>query len=544
MGNPFANSLYRCQLAQLRDFIKGIPAFAPKENGESSDHEEFSVLLWLDTLCCPIGPPDAKRLALQKIRNVYEGAACVFVLDASLRAYEAGPMTAFEALLRILTCGWTRRLWTLQEGALAKALLFQFADRCIALNYLHTEMQKKWIKLICHRGLMQDIHKEIPFLRSFFNSEEYGYPSADVQVLDAALKHRSVTVATDEPLCISTLMKLNTHLVLSTPPERRMRVIWEQLVTSKCGVPNAIIFFTEPRLGDPGFHWAPASLLHFSQDESTSSGRRGNWKSLRSEGLTPLGLKVRFPGFCLSPRKYNDGLPRDPWPGSTRDPTTGLPKKVREDFIHFRTAENVLYRFCRQFTASNGRLQTAEEGRAWRSDMTHPLYDMSSMGNCALLLRNIPDSHDKPEKQFGDGLIVSIRRNYTHEDTRTAAEPSPVCVRSEGHIYLYVCKPSEVRVVNTIERLATHLRASELTQKLCAIEDQNGEHYMGVMDDLKEEMKRLVKEALDTDPQLVQAVNELWVDFLDHLWKKLANWYRTDVFNVERLPTDQAWIVD
>jgi hypothetical protein len=67
---------------------------------------------------------------------------------------------------------------------------------------------------------------------------------------------------------------------------------------------------------------------------------------------------------------------------------------------------------------------------------------------------------------------------------------------------------------------------------------------MGVMDDLKEEMKRLVKEALDTDPQLVQAVNELWVDFLDHLWKKLANWYRTDIFNVERLPTDQAWIVD
>lgn len=81
----------------MKDFVRGIKEFAPKE-GEG---EEQGVVLWLDTLCCLVGPPIATRMALEKIRNVYERAFCVLVLDENLRSYPAMTMTVYEALARI-----------------------------------------------------------------------------------------------------------------------------------------------------------------------------------------------------------------------------------------------------------------------------------------------------------------------------------------------------------------------------------------------------------------------------------------------------------
>jgi len=55
----------------------------------------------------------AKNTALQKIRDVYQSARHVLVLDASLEAYKVEEMTIVEKLARIYTSSWLRRLWTL-----------------------------------------------------------------------------------------------------------------------------------------------------------------------------------------------------------------------------------------------------------------------------------------------------------------------------------------------------------------------------------------------------------------------------------------------
>lgn len=63
LGNPYANSLPRCQLQLLDELLHG---FLKLEPGESHGQ---GMYIWVDTLCCPVEPPEAKKLALNHIKN-------------------------------------------------------------------------------------------------------------------------------------------------------------------------------------------------------------------------------------------------------------------------------------------------------------------------------------------------------------------------------------------------------------------------------------------------------------------------------------------
>ena len=117
LGNPDFNALPICQVQRLSALVqKLLPA---------------DTFLWCDTLCCPTGPPDAKNRSLEQMKPVYEQASAVLVLDASLQCYDSKAMCLEEICFRIISCGWMRRFWTLQEGALPakeNRLYFQFRD--------------------------------------------------------------------------------------------------------------------------------------------------------------------------------------------------------------------------------------------------------------------------------------------------------------------------------------------------------------------------------------------------------------------------------
>lgn len=110
LGNPYANALPRCQLLRLLSLLRR--SNMPRDSGES-DQE---LLLWCDTLCCPVKPSEAKTRALVQMKRTYQDATMVLVLDASLQLFNGGLLTAEEICTRISSSGWTRRLWTLQEG--------------------------------------------------------------------------------------------------------------------------------------------------------------------------------------------------------------------------------------------------------------------------------------------------------------------------------------------------------------------------------------------------------------------------------------------
>ena len=110
LGNPYANALPRCQLSRLLGLLQR--SNMPCESGDN-DQE---LLLWCDTLCCPVKPSEAKTRALVQMKRTYQDATMVLVLDASLQLFDGGLLTPEEMCTRISSSGWTRRLWTLQEG--------------------------------------------------------------------------------------------------------------------------------------------------------------------------------------------------------------------------------------------------------------------------------------------------------------------------------------------------------------------------------------------------------------------------------------------
>jgi hypothetical protein len=278
LGNPRANKLPLCQLSKLRRLINELFKHKP-------------ALFWIDTLCVPHWK-SGKRLAIQKMKATYQQAERVLVLDAQLERtlinflhwedkLEASSHTelAKAILIRITLCGWMRRLWTFQEGAIAKELEFQFADGAINLRQL----------LVATRGdrstVANQILTQLMILRSLAYPLEHGLKL--VHILHA-LEWRSTSNAEDEAICIASLLDLSPETFFDLPIEQHM----PQLLTAIRSIPSSLLFSKGPRLNSPNFGWAPRSFLNSH-----------NILDLANEGNTLLafcdgsGLKVSLPGW-------------------------------------------------------------------------------------------------------------------------------------------------------------------------------------------------------------------------------------------------------
>ena len=304
LGNPYANSLPRCQLQLLDELLRG---FTKVEHSEARGQ---GMYIWVDTLCCPVKPLEAKRLALSRMKTPYTEASHVLVLEASLRVVNALHLDPIEICLRIFTSGWMRRLWTLQEGALPQSLCFQFADSLLDLRHLIDKVIDIYNVDIGRRALALDMISQYRGLRNFFHARN-GIEDIGIELVDQALLFRSVTVASDEPLLIGGLLNVDMTHILNGPEDLRMARLWSLIPSVPGGIPKNILFCRGPRLSQPGFRWAPASLLTFRGDHD------GGLRSLDfndNQGyLTSAGLRVRLPAFGMNMASVAKGLPKIPW---------------------------------------------------------------------------------------------------------------------------------------------------------------------------------------------------------------------------------------
>jgi len=165
LGNSEINTLPRCQLIQMRNLVGNL--YKQTSQGRVP-------LIWVDTICCPVGPPHGKLkdkiMALTKIKSVYENAEHVLVLDRGLQSYNLKDMGIVEAVLRVLTCCWNRRLWTLQEGALAKSLYFQFGDTASNFHTFCCRFQTATKDNFKFSGFERDIYDQFTDIWSFFQA--------------------------------------------------------------------------------------------------------------------------------------------------------------------------------------------------------------------------------------------------------------------------------------------------------------------------------------------------------------------------------------
>lgn len=274
---------------------------------------EQDMLFWIDTLCCPVEPPEAKAMSLNLMKVPYTNASHVLVLENSLRYIESSKLDPTEICLRVFTSGWMRRLWTLQEGALpSEQLWFQFKDSVIELHQTWLKAMETYSTNIGRSWLAQDITVLYRNLRFFFHSEKGDLRGRGLEHVDNALQFRSVTVASDEPLLIAGLLGLDTSFILDGSEDSRMQRLWSLIPSVPKGIHKNIIFNRgSRRLRQPGFRWAPASLLSFAGD------RDGNLCSTDvdeySGSLTPSGLQVHLAAFPVKMATAPKGLPKNPW---------------------------------------------------------------------------------------------------------------------------------------------------------------------------------------------------------------------------------------
>lgn len=286
LGNTRANSLPQCQLERLNAIVSDL-----------FEDKETAVPFWIDTICCPKEPKESHDLAIIAMRKTYTDAKKVLVLDAYLERTEWRPLSLMESLLRIICSPWTRRLWTFQEGVLARMLFFQFADGALDFDataarfgYHATKLGGGKINLTCAllRGKVDTVMIGPP-LKTFKDTAFVGVLAA----LSKVLLSRATSVASDEALCLGTLTGVEMDTIVSASRPDRMRAFWstqERLSASIC-------LWDGPRLaGPPGYRWAPSGFLSNIQG---SFGRADCAFDDVEAKRTPAGLVFDSPCIFL-----------------------------------------------------------------------------------------------------------------------------------------------------------------------------------------------------------------------------------------------------
>lgn len=101
LGNAQRNTLRECQVSYLYHRLKSFQ--------DSSNRANRDLLIWIDTLCCRIEPPDVKTEALALMRETYAETEHMLVLDAELEQTDYASLDYLGILARVSTSTWIRR---------------------------------------------------------------------------------------------------------------------------------------------------------------------------------------------------------------------------------------------------------------------------------------------------------------------------------------------------------------------------------------------------------------------------------------------------
>jgi hypothetical protein len=234
----------------------------------------------MDTLCCIVGSDDIsksyKKMSIQSMREIYGESVAVLIIDPWLMSI---PSTASvsEICHRIYASGWSRRLWTHQEGFLAREVYYQFQDKPLKLPEVD-ELAKEFQKKMVFEGLPVGFPLQASGKTSFYYTtvktivngiQEGRIPQDNKWILYGhlaeSLGYRSTSNIDDELLCVASVIgsnvkayaKLEVEKSRKRTAELRMQKFLEEIGRFRQG----IIFNNYKRLTIPGFRWAPFSLL-------------------------------------------------------------------------------------------------------------------------------------------------------------------------------------------------------------------------------------------------------------------------------------------
>lgn len=567
LGNSRGNSVPACQLSYILErvsVLRAATAFFSDPATRARDAEGRPLLVWLDTLCCPVSPAEARSLALAQMRRTYQDARYVLVLDSGLQSYASNGIIIFEALSRVFLSGWMNRLWTLQEARLARTIWIQFKDQPIDLDALMAYMSQLGIADLAFLPFALDMHSQFRSLRPAFPynlSNEKSAPKPITTLLhelDMALQHRSTTVAVDEALCIGNLLDLPAEEILNVPatPTARMGKVWELIVAKHGGIPQQIVGFEQPRLSERGKRWAPRTLLAMKEGNFDTPGTRIlRWTDLALGILSAGGLLVKFSGYRLQPRQPEDGMIRNPW--------KSIPQIPEYHLLFTDDLDGERYEICSPANLD----ANANESKAERAARQPFLHNLVRSGSCALILLQKPT-----QETNWTGLLVQIIKSTN----------DVLYVEFKSHIILSALLPAQKLLYSSAERLARSLRQDSFTTDVARLMPQSsasapasvldeavkgneegttGEasaEYKSAVETLKLRIQTVATKALLQDPELEKALRTVFGFHHDGdddedenenvvpknlFWRVVAEWFYHD-FVGTKMGEGQVWCVD
>lgn len=556
LGNPTANALPGCQVDRLTSLV------AKLQNTVDPDWKERgrpSYRTWVDSLCCPV-ESNGKSIALGRMADVYRNAAHVLVLDSSLTSFPSEAVDPAELLFRALSCSaWMRRLWTFQEGALARSLFYQFADCAVTGRVLFNKVAKARHKDMRYYCLLMGYWRELIAFEKFAPFKGPGpleqcIPSPIGQFhnrlwhLQHALNSRSVSVLGDEPLCIATVLGLDIGRVVAengaNATQKRMAIVWEMIARRLGGIPPDVIFFVDNPLDIVGFRWAPRSLLAADVQHDTDDLHAERESLPSTLVLVPLvsrfyctydtklaqltvegsrkGLWVSYPGFKVYARPY-PGVNTAPEQYRLQPWDVLMTQKFHCDWLLTKEEETGQW-----YAVLSSRSRTEVP-----SDT--PFCKAVRTGHGAMILESaepatkFPDDHHSPY-----GVMVLIQQEDDME----------LVVSRQFPIRLTKAVKEEIIFAETMTEVAEELASEQVTANFIAARDQvESDEYTLAKAELEKRMEELVVEARKARPDFANAVDVIACKGKqDRIWEYLAMFAHQTI--LERTPEDQVWLVD
>ncbi|KAI3595831.1 het domain protein [Moniliophthora roreri] len=273
LGSTSEDGLPSCQMDRL---IKLVQHLLPDSEGA----------FWIDSLCVPAERAARKR-AIILMAQTYQQAEAVLVIDASIIAQCSVNAPLEENLLRIATSSWMSRVWTLQEGILARRLHFVFFDGVVAVEDLQD------------RDAFQISagQRSLSFLLTpgiFANRLVHSDPTDLLGTAMGELAGRTTSKSEDETVAIAVFLGVDpAHLLAYDAGKDRMKA----LLLEVQGIPKTLLFTNDQKLTEPGFRWAPHSL--------TSTDRP--WPYDVDALCTAEGLLTEFDILSFAPVELLEG---------------------------------------------------------------------------------------------------------------------------------------------------------------------------------------------------------------------------------------------
>ncbi|OAP60327.1 hypothetical protein AYL99_05329 [Fonsecaea erecta] len=294
-GNLSANTLPQCVLRDLQNCANAL----------SSPGVHDDMPFWIDTLCLPREPLELRRKGVAFLSDAFRYATHVLVIDSYLRSFHARSMAPIEVLARILSSDWNRRLWTLSEARLGRRVWVQFKDYAVEI----AGVIERWKNTATRIPCLPSIHVVNHIIEHMAVTTPMSKVRAETTLrqipqLRLALQTRTTTWGFDEPICLSTVMGVDTRKVVEAPNEQKMQVLWS-LVSN---IPAGLAFSPATRkLSNSGYRWAPMSLMGDLKLKHPWGGPE-NLTARHDAKATPRGLEVKLPGILFKASSITRGL--------------------------------------------------------------------------------------------------------------------------------------------------------------------------------------------------------------------------------------------